>query len=221
MKQRLPIVVLFALIVASSLFSLNSYRTTEVMVTEEMNQALAKALEEQQSEVISADTIRVFNNYLQTEDLKGKAVLALDTEKGFQPRPQVSTATILALSDQRPSMVLWSMVVLWGMYCLYQHRRRMAMGMFGGLALQEGNFVDAKGCVVRLTPMQQQLMEMLWQSPSHKLSKTEICDALWPKKEDASETLYTLVRRLKPIIEEHSNLKIEGDRGRAYGLTIR
>ena len=175
MKQRLPIVVLFALIVASSLFSLNSYRTTEVMVTEEMNQALAKALEEQQSEVISADTIRVFNNYLQTEDLKGKAVLALDTEKGFQPRPQVSTATILALSDQRPSMVLWSMVVLWGMYCLYQHRRRMAMGMFGGLALQEGNFVDAKGCVVRLTPMQQQLMEMLWQSPSHKLSKTERC----------------------------------------------
>ena len=221
MKQRLPIVVLFALIVASSLFSLNSYRTTEVMVTEDMNQALAKALEEQQSEVISADTIRVFNNYLQTEDLKGKAVLALDTEKGFQPRPQVSTATILALSDQRPSMVLWSMVVLWGIYCLYQHRRRMAMGMFGGLALQEGNFVDAKGCVVRLTPMQQQLMEMLWQSPSHKLSKTEICDALWPKKEDASETLYTLVRRLKPIIEEHSNLKIEVDRGRAYGLTIR
>jgi hypothetical protein len=221
MKQRLPIVVLFALIVASSLFSLNSYRTTEVMVTEEMNQALAKALEEQQSEVISADTIRVFNNYLQTEDLKGKAVLALDTEKGFQPRPQVSTATILALSDQRPSMVLWSMVVLWGMYCLYQHRRRVTMGMFGGLALQEGSFVDAKGCVVRLTPMQQQLMEMLWQSPSHKLSKTEICDALWPKKEDASETLYTLVRRLKPIIEEHSNLKIEVDRGRAYGLTIR
>ena len=221
MKQRLPIVVLFALIVASSLFSLNSYRTTELMVTEDMNQALAKALEEQQSEVISADTIRVFNNYLQTEDLKGKAVLALDTEKGFQPRPQVSTATILALSDQRPSMVLWSMVVLWGMYCLYQHRRRVTMGMFGGLALQEGNFVDAKGCVVRLTPMQQQLMEMLWQSPSHKLSKTEICDALWPKKEDASETLYTLVRRLKPIIEEHSNLKIEVDRGRAYGLTIR
>jgi hypothetical protein len=221
MKQRLPIVVLFALIVASSLFSLNSYRTTELMVTEDMNQALAKALEEQQSEVISADTIRVFNNYLQTEDLKGKAVLALDTEKGFQPRPQVSTATILALSDQRPSMVLWSMVVLWGMYCLYQHRRRVTMGMFGGLALQEGSFVDAKGCVVRLTPMQQQLMEMLWQSPSHKLSKTEICDALWPKKEDASETLYTLVRRLKPIIEEHSNLKLEVDRGRAYGLTIR
>jgi hypothetical protein len=221
MKQRLPIVVLFALILTSSLFSLNSYRTTEAIVTEDMNQALAKALDEQQSEVISADTIRVFNNYLQTEDLKGKAVLALDTEKGFQPRPQVSTATILALSDQRPSMVLWSVALLWGVYCLYQQRRRMNLGLFGGLALQEGRFVDAKGREVRLTPMQQQLMEMLWQSPTHQLSKTEICDALWPKKEDASETLYTLVRRLKPIIEEHSDLKIEADRGRAYGLKVR
>jgi len=69
--------------------------------------------------------------------------------------------------------------------------------------------------------MQQQLMEMLWLSPSHKLSKTEICDALWPKKPDASETLYTLIRRLKPIIEEHSDLKIESDRSKSYGLTIR
>ena len=69
--------------------------------------------------------------------------------------------------------------------------------------------------------MQQQLMEMLWQSPSHQLSKAEICDTLWPKKPDASETLYTLIRRLKPIIEEHSDLKIEVDRGKSYGLTIR
>lgn len=64
-------------------------------------------------------------------------------------------------------------------------------------------------------------MEMLWLSPSHQLSKAEICDALWPKKPDASETLYTLIRRLKPIIEEHSDLKIESDRGKSYGLTIR
>jgi DNA-binding response OmpR family regulator len=69
--------------------------------------------------------------------------------------------------------------------------------------------------------MQQQLMEMLWQSPTRQLSKTEICDALWPKKEDASETLYTLIRRLKPIIEQHSDLKIKVDRGKSYGLTIR
>ena len=210
-----------ALTIASGMVSLNSYKTTEVLVTADMNQALAKALEEQQSDVISADTIQVFNSHLQIEGLRGNAVLAVDTKKGFRPRPQVSTATILSLSDQRPSMILWSMALLWGLFGLYQHRRLSVLGLYGGLALQEGRFVNAKGSEVKLTPMQQQLMEMLWQSPSHQLSKAEICDALWPKKPDASETLYTLIRRLKPIIEEHSDLKIESDRGKSYSLKIR
>ena len=221
MKQRYAVVVLFVLITASSMVSLTSYKATEQLVTADMNQALAKALDEQQSDVISADTIQVFNSYLKLEALKGNAVLAVDTKKGFRPRPQVSTATILSLSDQRPSMILWSMVLLWSLFCLYQHRRLSALGLYGGLALHDGRFVNAKGIEVKLTPMQQQLMEMLWQSPSHKLSKTEICDALWPKKPDASETLYTLIRRLKPIIEEHSDLKIESDRGKSYGLKIK
>jgi DNA-binding response OmpR family regulator len=94
---------------------------------------------------------------------------------------------------------------------------------FGGLAYAEaeGRFYDTKGQQVKLTPMQQQLMEMFFRSESHQLSKTEICDALWPKKDDANDTLYTLIRRLKPIIEEHSDLKIESDRGRAYKLEVR
>ncbi len=221
MRQRYAVVVLFALIIASSMVSLNRYKTTERLVTEDVNQALAKALDEQQSNVISADTIQLFNSHLQIAELRGNAVLTVDTKKGFHPRPQVSAATIFSLSDQRPSMILWSMALLWGLLCLYQHRRILSLGLYGGLALQYGRFVDAKGCEVKLTPMQQQLMEMLWLSPSHKLSKAEICDALWPKKEDASETLYTLIRRLKPIIEEHSNLKIESDRGKSYGLTIK
>ena len=221
MKQQYAVVVLFALIIASSMVSLTSYKATEKLVTEDVNQALAKALDEQQSDVISADTIQVFNKHLQMEALRGRAVLAVDTRREFRPRPQVSTATILSLSDQRPAMVLWSIALLWGLFCMYQHRRKMTLGLYGGLALQNGRFVNAKGCEVKFTPMQQQLMEMLWLSPSHQLSKAEICDALWPKKPDASETLYTLIRRLKPIIEEHSDLKIESDRGKSYGLTIR
>ena len=221
MKQQYAVLVLFALIIASSLVSLTSYKATEKLVTEDVNQALAKALDEQQSDVISADTIQVFNSHLQIDGLRGHAVLAVDTKREFRPRPQVSTATILSLSDQRPAMMLWSMALLWGLFCLYQHRRLSALGLYGGLALQDGRFVNTKGCEVKLTPMQQQLMEMLWLSPSHKVSKTEICDALWPKKEDASETLYTLIRRLKPVIEEHSELKIESDRGKSYGLRVR
>lgn len=110
----------------------------------------------------------MFNSHLQIEGLRGNAVLAVDTKKGFRPRPQVSTATILSLSDQRPSMILWSMVLLWSLFCLYQHRRLSALGLYGGLALQDGRFINAKGCEVKLTPMQQQLMEMLWKSPSHQ-----------------------------------------------------
>ena len=221
MKQKYAVVVLFALIIASSMVSLTSYKTTEKLVTEDVNQALAKALDEQQSDVISADTIQVFNSHLRMEALRGRAVLAVDTKRGFCLRPQVSTATILSLSDQRPAMVLWSMALLWGLFCMYRYQRSMTMGLYGGMMLQDGRFVNAKGCEVKLTPMQQQLMEMLWQSPSHQLSKAEICDALWPKKEDASETLYTLIRRLKPIIEEHSDLKIKSDRGKSYGLKIK
>ena len=94
---------------------------------------------------------------------------------------------------------------------------------YGGLRYSEAEarFFDAEGQHVKLTPMQHQLMELFFHSPNHTLSKAEICEALWPKKEDASETLYTLIRRIKPIIEAHSNLKIESDRGKAYELTIK
>ncbi len=218
MKQQYAVIVLFALIVASTLTSLDSFRSTRRMVNEDMDRALAIAMQEQQSDVISVDTIRVFNSHLQMEALRGRAVLTVDTKNGFTPRPQVSTATIFSLSDQRPSMVLWSMVLLWGLFCLYQHRKRLSLGLYGGLALQEGRFIDAKGCEVKLTPMQQQLMEMLWLSPSHQLPKAEICAALWPGKPDASETLYTLIKRLKPVVERHSSLRIASDRSKAYRL---
>lgn len=220
MKQKYMVLVLFALIAASSAVSFSSYRATEWLVTQDMNQALAKTMAEQKSDVINSDTINVFNSHLQMEALRGQAMLAIDTHQGFALHPQVSCATILGLSDQRPAMVLWTAVLLWGMFCLY-HRRPAIAGLYGGLALQDGNIIDAKGCTIKLTPMQHQLMEMFFRSPNHTLSKTEICNTLWPKKDDASETLYTLIRRLKPIIEAHSDLKIEADRGKAYELKIK
>lgn len=127
----------------------------------------------------------------------------------------------LVQEDMSQALALCTLAMLWGMFCLYQHSRQMIQGLYGGLALLDGNIVDANGSVVKLTPMQQQLMEMFFRSPNHTLSKTEICDALWPKKDDASETLYTLIRRLKPIIEAHSDLKIEADRGKAYEMKIK
>ena len=226
MKQRHAVILLFALIIASSLTSFSSYKSTCIMVNNDMDRALALALEEQKSDVISQDTIRTFNNHLQIAELRGKATLAVDARgQKFKAYAQCSEATILSLSDQRPASVLWMITIGWSVFCFYRIKRfePLLAGMthFGGLRFSESEslFYAEDGHQVQLTPMQHQLMEMFFKSPSHLLTKTEICDALWPKKPDASETLYTLIRRLKPVIEQNSTLKIESNRGKAYRLT--
>ena len=223
MKQQYAVVVLFALIVASSLTSLDSYRSTSRKVNEDMDRALAITMLEQQSDVISQDTIRTFNSHLQIAELRGKATLAVDTRnRQFKAYAQCSEATIFSISDQRPAALLWVLTGFWAMFVWY--RRAVILGNgFGGLTYSEAEsrFYAADGNEVPLTPMQHQLMEMFFHSPSHCLSKAEICEALWPKKPDASDTLYTLIRRLKPVIEQHSNFKIESDRSKAYRLTIK
>ena len=228
MKQQYTVIVLFALIITSSLTSLDSYRTTNQMVCKDMDRALALALEEQQSDVISQDTIRTFNRHLQIAELRGKATIAVDTRsKQFKAYTHCSEATIFSLSDQRPAALLWLLTGFWAMF-VWNRRTATAIPLscdcgFGGLTYSEaeGRFFAADGNVMKLTPMQHQLMTMFFQSPSHSLSKAEICEALWPKKPDASDTLYTLIRRLKPVIEQHSDLKIESDRSKSYRLEIR
>ena len=225
MRQRHAVIVLFALIIASSLTSFSSYSATNRLVSEDMKRALALALEEQQSDVISQDTIRTFNSHLQIAELRGKATLAVDTrQKDFNCEARCSVATVFAMSDQRFASALWVVTIAWAAFCFYRRRRIIPLvtGVtnYGGLCFSasENRFIDTSGNPVKLTPMQHQLMEMFFQSPSHSLTKMEICDTLWPKKPDASETLYTLIRRLKPVIEAHSDLKIESDRGKAYEL---
>lgn len=61
---------------------------------------------------------------------------------------------------------------------------------------------------------------MFFRSPTHILTRAEICETLWPGKLNADETLNTLIRRLRPLVEENSNLKITTDRGRAYILEV-
>ena len=228
MKQQHLVIVLFVMIVASCATSLVSYHATERQVVDDMSQALSSALAKQQSNVITQDTIQSFNSHLQIAELRGKATIAVDTKgREFKAYAHCSEATIFSLSDQRPTVVLWTLTLMWALFCFYRHRHEMlqmaGMLQYGGLcfAEAEGTFYDAKGQRIKLTPMQQQLMEMFFRSEAHQLTKTEICDALWPKKPDASETLYTLIRRLKPVVERHSDLKIESDRGRAYELTIK
>ncbi|MBO5626056.1 MAG: helix-turn-helix domain-containing protein [Prevotella sp.] len=248
MKQQHAVLVLFALIIASSLTSLGSYRSTSQKVIKDMDRALAITMQEQQSDVISQDTIRTFNSHLQITALRGKATLAVDTRsKQFKAYAHCSEATIFSLSDQRPAALLWMLTGCWAMFLFLSEKLRVKseesqdrrpegepsvagrrekqsqFSGFGGLTYSEteGRFYAIDGNEVQLTPMQRQLLTMFFLSPSHSLSKAEICDALWPKKPDASDTLYTLIRRLKPVIERYSDLKIESDRSKAYRLTIK
>ena len=134
--------------------------------------------------------------------------------------------TILMLSDQRASGALLFVGILW-MMCSLWYVRRFKPEMFakalsyGGIVFANDRFITAKGEHIHFTPMQHSLMEMFMMAESHSLSKQEICDRLWPKKPDASDTLYTLIKRVKPILEANSNLKIESDRGKSYMLKIK
>ena len=230
MKQQHAVIVLFALILASSLTSLDSYRTTKRMVSEDMDRALTLTMLEQQNDIISQDTIRTFNSHLQIAALRGKATLAVDTHsRQFKAYAQCSEATIFSMSDQRYAGLLWALTAAWALF-VWRRRQLMAppaqalaLNSYGelGYSETENQFYAADGHTVKLTPMQHQLMQMFFMSPAHMLTKAEICDALWPGKPDASETLYTLVKRLKPVVEQHSNLKIESDRGKAYRLTVK
>lgn len=143
--------------------------------------------------------------------------------KGYD---RLSVASILGMSDQRIPAACMISAFLWAMLSWLYLRKKQegseAVTGFGGLVYSEVDqrFYTAAHTPIRFTPMQQQLMLLFWNAPSHSLTKEDICAALWPKKEDANDTLYTLIRRLKPIVEEHTNLKIVADRGRNYSLEI-
>ena len=162
-------------------------------------------------QVICSDTL-VINDQCAGE------TLAL---KGYT---RLSTAAVFSMSDQRLPITCMVMAFFWATISwLYQRRKEqdaLLLPEFGGLSYSEsdGRFYDATRQPIHFTPMQQQLMTLFWNAPSHSLPKEEICATLWPKKEDANDTLYTLVRRLKPIVEEHTNLMIVADRGKNYSL---
>lgn len=181
-------------------------------------------------QAICSDTLVVRNG-------RAGETLAL---KGYT---RLSAAAVFDISDQRLPGGLMAAALLWAIgSMLYLRKREKENPMlqpaegsvlsaeggtqsaqdFGGLTYSDADdrFYAADHTPIRFTPMQQQLMRLFWQAPSHSLTKEEICAVLWPKKDDANDTLYTLIRRLKPIVEEHTRLKIVADRGRNYSLEI-
>lgn len=231
--KKPPILIFLFLMVCAFCSSICSYRSASDRIETDINNALELTLAEMQCDVVSADTIRCYRNYLTIAELKDTACIAMRIVRrgARQETEMVAEAncdfmTVFMLSDQRASGVLLFVGIVWMMGSLWYMRRfkpeLLLEGIsYGGLVYANDKFMTSNGEQIRLTPMQHSLLEMFMNSEDHSLSKQEICDRLWPKKPDASDTLYTLIKRVKPIIEEHSNLKIESDRGKSYTLKFR
>ncbi len=232
MNRKTPLLIFLLLVGSSIISSIICYHSREAYINSDVQRALAMTMAEREYGVVDADTIRTYRNYITIDEVRDTASISVRTSDSGEGTVLEANAgcgfmTILASSNQRTSGTFATLAVLWAIGCLWYNRKNRLSVItvddvlsYGGLRYMEdgARFMTDKGEVVKLTPMQQQLMEMFFRSSSHTLSKQAICDALWPKKPDASDTLYTLIRRLKPIVEENSNLKIECDRGKSYIL---
>ena len=228
----LPYIVFSFLMLCALCTGINSYHRTEYMIAQDVNQALKQVLLKMPDNVVTTDTIRCYRNCLTIAELKDTAGIAMRTvRRGGRWETKLVAeancfATTFMMSDQKASGSLLFIGMLWLLSSLWYVRRNkpelIVQGLaYGGIVFHDDKFMTISGEEIRLTPMQHSLLEMFITTDSHTLSKQEICDRLWPKKPDASDTLYTLIRRIKPIIETHSILKIESDRGKSYSLKIR
>ena len=233
--KKLPILIFILLCLSAMATSCGSYRKAERNIENDLKQALAKTINEKGMETMRQDSIRAYRSITRTEGEMMTIAVGDETlrrhlrnqqlgemafitytvrcERGgwkvtFDTEAKCSAVMIWSLSDQRLSAWL-SVMALLSLALSFRGRRQLrpiTMDSFSA---------------THLTPMQRQLMEMFVASGSHRLSKHEICDALWPKKDDASETLYALISRLKRELDKTSSFDIISDRGRAYILKRR
>ncbi len=231
--KNLPYIVFCVLMLCALSSGINSYHRTENMIAQDVNQALKQVLMKMPDNVVTTDTIRCYRNSLTIAELKDTAGIAMRTvrkdgrlETRLVAEANCDFMTTFMMSDQKASGSIMFLGMLWLLGSLWYIKRHqpelIAQGVsYGGIVFHKDKFMTLSGEQIHLTPMQHSLLEMFIRTDSHTLSKQEICDRLWPKKPDANDTLYTLIRRIKPIIESHSNLKIESDRGKSYSLKIR
>ncbi len=244
MNKKAAYIVFFALLLPSIVMGYASYATTLDNIIDDLNQALAKTIQENADENITEDTLSTFRGNLKMEELKETSYLAFCTsepsksavssdtmsfcaagERRFvRAYPNCSRAAVFGMSEQTVPSLLFLGSMLWGLYAFAHLRRkqdatRIALGT---LSFSTANdcFYNAKQERIGFTPMQFQFMRMLITSDGFRLPVEEICRQLWPGKEDARETLYTLVRRLKPVVENSTNIRIQSEKGHCYTLNV-
>lgn len=248
MKPIWSVVIFLFLLTSSVFSSIHSYRCAVEDIENDLSQALTLTLRHKKDLYITPDTIRTYRSYITVDRVRNSAFLSynLPNEKpeglssrsvichvgsaslSFRGHADCSMATIFFLSDQRPALFLMLLSLMWMLANgIYRHRKTPLSSLqpetatvFGGIRLdiETGCFLDENRSVLHFTPMQRQLMQLFFSAKEHQLSKDEICQTLWPKKDHADETLYTLIKRLRPALKAHSRLEIKSFRG-VYQLT--
>ncbi|MBF1462646.1 winged helix-turn-helix domain-containing protein [Prevotella pallens] len=241
MKPYTAVIVFLTLVLSSVFTSINSYNHTKKMIVNDMNRALALTLSEQQEAWITPDTIINYRKNLKIDVLRNESFVTYalnNTPKTLCSKPMkwvrnnnrniilqsyatCSLFTIYGLSNQRSAAFLLFLSLVWLVSSVYWLRKhRLGTLVLNSLIYSNNRqmFYNIKQMPVPFTPMQQQLMQLFVASADYKLSKQTICDALWPKKPDATETLYTLIRRIKPVLKKYAGLNIVTERGGDYRL---
>ncbi|EFL46179.1 transcriptional regulatory protein, C-terminal domain protein [Prevotella disiens FB035-09AN] len=241
MKPYLSVIVFLFLVLSSATMSIKSYNGAKDTIVADMNQALEQTLQTKTEAWITPDTIINYRKNLKIETLRNESFLTYAAAKTpqtlcsrrmewknrdkenivFQSYATCSALTIWQLSDQRYSTFTLLLAFVWLASSIYWIRK----SKLGTIVLNSfiyssdtQTFYDLEQKPIPFTPMQLQLMQLFLAADHHQLSKQTICDTLWQKKPDASETLYTLIRRTKVVLKERVGLKIVTERGGNYRL---
>ena len=153
---------------------------------------------------------------------------------GLRAYANCSSAAIFGMSDQRIPSLLSILAAVWGVLSLIHFSRTQksysvkplsnttstlkAVSEVLSHSAESHTLLNETGKPIHLTPMQHQLVTLFLSKPDYQVSTAEICETLWPKKDNAKETLYTLIRRIKPVLEEQANIKIVSEKGGYYRL---
>ena len=228
--RKLPLIAFFVLLVMTVVSSMASYDRAKRHLDTDLNQALSLTIKAKGYERMRQDSIKayrllaspavesklltiddpIFQQHIQTEALRPKAFIAYhitprndDFDVKMEGRANYSMAFVWSVSDQRLSL-LFALGTILSLLLSFQKRKTATAEM--------------PMMPLHLTPMQVQLMDLFMKAPGHRLTKQEICDALWPNKENAAETLYTTIRRLRNELHASSDWEIESERGKSYEL---
>lgn len=218
MKPQVAFLVFFILLSSSVLAGIDSMLRAGQQAQFNVDRALTLTLSQCDMNHIGTDTIQVYRSHITMNELRDTAYLSIVSEPGKGEQAKVVARTGLTIdrlwgiSDQRASGILAAMSALWLLLTLGTLQNRQIEQVLEPIAMETS--------VAHFTPMQQKLMDMFMEAPDHRLSQRDICDRLWPKKPDASATLYALIRRIKPILEEKCGASIKCHRGDAYQLVF-